>query len=148
MPDAGVMFAKVTAFPAAVSPCDLLAAERADLLAGRCCDGAVRHVRDPLRGHLAVPGLAWPAVAVVAAARQRMRSPPQPTPCDNAPGPAVVSGCRAQRPPSVRKKDFGIFLPNESLFHPATAMALPLESQLPVTSRSLRAMRCQRIFAS
>lgn len=68
MPDAGVMFAKVTAFPAAVSPCDLLAAERADLLAGRRCDGAVCHLRDPLRAHLAVPGLAWPTVAVVAAA--------------------------------------------------------------------------------
>src|SRR5579863_5537411 len=50
MPGTRVMFVAVAAFPAAVSPDDLPAPERAGLLAG-CCGGlAVGHRGDPLRG--------------------------------------------------------------------------------------------------
>ncbi len=54
MPGARVMFVAVAAFPSAVSPDDLPAAERAVLLAGRCGDLTVCHLRDPLRCRLAV----------------------------------------------------------------------------------------------
>ena len=55
------MFVAVAAFPAAVSPDDLPAAERAGLLAGRYGDLAICHLRDPLRCRLAVRGLRWTA---------------------------------------------------------------------------------------
>src|SRR6185437_9942622 len=59
MPSTRVMFVAVAAFPAAVSPGDLPAAERAGLPAGRCGDLAVCHLRDPPRCRLTVHGLRW-----------------------------------------------------------------------------------------
>jgi hypothetical protein len=61
MPGTRVMFVAMAAFPAAVSPDDLPAAERAGPLAGRCGDLAVCHLRDPLCCRLAVRGLRWMA---------------------------------------------------------------------------------------
>jgi hypothetical protein len=55
------MFVAVAAFPAAVSPNDLPAAEWAGLLAVRYGDLAVCHLRDPLRCRMAVRGLRWTA---------------------------------------------------------------------------------------
>ena len=50
MPGTRVMHVTMAAFPAAVSPNGLPAAERAALLGGRCGDLALCHLRDPICG--------------------------------------------------------------------------------------------------
>jgi len=57
MPGTRVMLVAVAAFPAAISPSDLAAAERAGLPAGRSGEHVVCHLRGPLRCRLAGCGL-------------------------------------------------------------------------------------------
>lgn len=61
MPGTRVMVVTVTAFPAAISPGDRAAAERAGPPVGRCGERVVCHLRDPLSCRLAVRGLGWMA---------------------------------------------------------------------------------------